>query len=506
MRVIPNNMTVRLSITLIAAGLFATTLVGCTSPDDPVETPTPATPATAGPSSDQPTPPVFSGDVGPRANTHEDPANGIYVSPDGNDATANGTIDSPYASINAALGAAQAGDTVVLRAGTYREGTSVRVRLPNITIKSRQGEWAIIDLTTFDSGADDESGVYFDVDSSGGTLQSVEVIGGFYAVALETKWDWGDPADRGGASNITIEDCVLHDSRYDVVKVKPNSNDVTIRHNEIFNSGTAFKLCDPDENTNAEGIDNVNGANMHVHNNHIHHICTNGVYAKGGATDAIIEYNRITDVNGAGILVGFDTSPEYFDTDVNPKYYENINGVVRNNLIVGAVLAGIGLYASKDAQVYNNTLVNVATGAYHSALYFGITYQDWEDYAGRPANVNPNIHHNVISQSSAVKRPMIEIRYADELGGLSALEGYPTMNNNCYYKAGGSATFVDTRPGSARPGRVLENANLAAWQSHISGDKDSLEVDPALDDDQIATNPQCAGVGITMPLTTNTVR
>ena len=438
------------------------------------------------------------GNIGPRANTYDDPADGIYVSPDGNDATATGSIDAPYKSINAALATAKPGNTIVLRGGTYREGMNVRVRKPNITIKSRKGEWAVIDLTTYNPGHNEDSGVYFypDPDVSGCKLQSVEVMGGYYAVALETRWDWGQ-ADRNGASDIIIEDCILHDSRNDVVKVKPNCNNVTIRYNEIYNSGTGFGAgdCTPDGRGNAEGIDNVNGDKMVVQNNYIHDICTNAIYAKGGATDVLIENNRIERINGAGILVGFDTSPEYFDLTANPQYYESIRCIVRNNLIINTVLSGIGLYAAKDARIYNNTLVNVATGVYHSAIYFGITYQDWEVYAGRPASVNPNIHHNMVCQPATVNRPMVEIRYANELGGLSALDGKPTMNHNCYYIAGKSATFTDRRPGS-----TLANAGLAAWQSHIGGDNGSLEVDPALDAYYMPANTQCAGMGIQIPL------
>ncbi|MCL1895042.1 MAG: right-handed parallel beta-helix repeat-containing protein [Clostridiales bacterium] len=433
-----------------------------------------------------------SGFAGPRANVYDDPEGGVYVSPDGNDASATGSIDAPYKSINAALADAQPGDTIILRSGVYREGINVRVRIPNITIKSAKGEWAVIDLTSPGPGADEDSGVYFDVDSSGGRLQCVEVMGGFYAVCMETKWDWGDPADRAGASGIIIEDCVLHDSRYDTVKVKPKCNDVTIRHNEIYNSGTAFAGGPKNGEDNAEGIDNVCGDGMVVQNNYIHDICSNAVYAKGGATDVLIENNWIEDAYGAGIMVGFDTSPEYFDLAANPQYYENIRGVVRNNLIVNTGWEGIGLYGSRDAQVYNNTLVNVVNGGqYHSAVYFGLTYQDWESYAGRPANANPAIQNNIVCQPNGIVRPMVEIRYSDELGGMSALDGKPVMDGNCYFIAGKSALFSDRRPGS-----VLEDAGFSAWQSHIGGEGGSLEADPALDGGYMPTNPQCAGMGL----------
>ena len=428
--------------------------------------------------------------LGPRANLHADPAGGIYVSPSGDDAAATGAIGAPYKSINTALSAAGPGDTLILRGGTYREGANVRVRVPNITIKSMQGELAIIDLTNYNPGNDEDSGVYFDVDSSGGKLQSVEVKGGFYAVCLETKWDWGQ-ADRSGASNIIIEDCILHDSRYDVVKIKPNCDNVVIRYNEIYNSGRAFTNSRHDGDENAEGIDNVNGNSMTVQNNYIHEIISNAIYAKGGARDALIENNLIENAYGAGIMVGFDASPEFFDQNANPEFYENIRGVVRNNLIIGTGWEGIGLYAAKDAQVYNNTLVNVDNGGlYHSAIYFGITMQDWESYAGRPASINPDIHHNIVSQPSGFDRQMIEIRYANELGGLPALKGNPAMSDNCYYVAGKDAAFTDNRPGSE-----LHGARLSAWQSHINGDAGSFEADPALGADYVATNPRCAGIG-----------
>ena len=439
------------------------------------------------------------GNVGPRGNTADDPANGIYVSPDGNDAVATGSIDAPYKSINAALTAAKPGDTVILRSGTYREGINVEVRKPNITIKSKKGEWAVIDLTTYNSGRDEDSGVYFRPEASGGKLQCVEVIGGYYAVCVETKWRWGGNDDWMAASDVIIEDCILHDSRYDVVKVKPNCNNITIRFNEIYNSGRAEvnKEYWLQGEANAEGIDNVNGDNMVVHNNYIHDIGGTGIYAKGGATDTIIENNIIENVYGAGIMVGFDPSPPWFDISVNPQYYENIRGIVRNNLIINVGWEGIGLYGSKDAQVYNNTLVNVDCGGlYHSAIYFGLTYQDWASHPGRPANVNPNIHHNIVCQPASFNRQMIEIRYSADLGGMSALSGNPTMSSNCYFIADKDARFTDRRPNS-----ILEAVGLSAWQAHIGGDDGSLEVDPVLGADYMASNPLCAGMGLQIALT-----
>ena len=453
------------------------------------------------------------GSVGPRAKTAaaDDPADGIYVSPTGNDTTGNGSKDNPYKSINFALGKAAPPATIILRSGTYKEGRDVRVRKSNITIKSAKGEWAIIDLTNYNSGHDEDSAIefYAENENTGGIvkdclLQSVEVMGGFYAICFETQWEWGN-TDRSGASNIIIEDCVLHDSTNDVVKIKPGCDNITIRYCEIYNSGRAYVgYSDFDTGErNSEGIDNVNGDEMYVHNNYIHDICSNGIYAKGGAMDALIENNIVERTYGAGILAGFDTSPQYFDKTVNSAYYENIRGIIRNNLVIDAGWEGIGLYASWGAKVYNNTVVNAVIGRrnYHSPIYFGIATQDWNNPGGCPPNVNPSIYNNIVSQPSTYKNRMIDIRYVNKgdvykTRDISALDGDPTMNNNCYYNAGRSATFTDNRPGS-----ILNNAGLTAWKTHIKGESGSIEVDPALDADYMPTNPLCEGMGILSILT-----
>ena len=88
---------------------------------------------------------------------------------------------------------------------------------------------------------------------------------------------------------------------------------------------------------------------------------------------------------------------------------------------------------------------------------------------------------------------MIEIRYADSYGGASALSGMPVMNDNCYYIDSRSASFNDNR-GSKFSG------GLAAWKSHISGENNSIEVNPSLDANYLPTNTQCAGMGIQFPL------
>jgi hypothetical protein len=406
-----------------------------------------------------------------------------HVSLSGNDETADGSADRPYRTLHRAVQDVVSNDTVLVHGGVYQEPNEIRLRVPGVTLRSYPGEWAIIDRTT---RGEWDSGIYFYVGSDYGALTCIEVIGGFYVVSTETQWDWGDPNDRSGASHLRIENTRLHGSFADVIKIKPNSDDIRIRYNEIFNSGVG----QPEDDCNAEGIDNVNGDRTLVAYNHIHDICSTGVYLKGGATDGVIEYNLIEQTGGAGILLGFDTSPEYFDTAVNPDDYENIRGIARYNLVRDTGWAGIGFYAAKDAQAYRNTILNAAA-IYHSPVYFGISYQDWEPEAGRPPNLNPSFRQNIVVSRAVARDPaLVDIRYAaNDLGGLSALEGNPTMSDNCYDRQAGAAEFRDQRTGWS--------GDLRAWQAHIQGDQGTYEGDPQLDAHNQPLNPACAERGYT---------
>ena len=399
---------------------------------------------------------------------------GIFVSPSGDNQSGDGTIEKPYKTIQHVLdNIAQSGDTIILRKGTYNE--EVRIRNPRITIRSKSDEWAKIAQPVTIDGNNVVIPVIFDVDSDGSKLQRIEVTGGFYGIMLFTKWEWGED-DRSGATDIVIEDCIIHDTGVDAIKVTPGSDNLIIRHCEIYNSGAGYPAGTPLEDMNAEGIDVVNADNVLIQDNYIHHTATTCVYLKGGARNGVIERVKAEHCGALGIVLGFDTSPEWFDLTENPDYYENINSIVRNNIVSDTNYAGIGLYASKNAQVYNNTIVNTAKLA-HSPIYFGLTYQDWDDNAKRPGNINPIIKNNIVLQEEDINSPCVSIRYSDDLGGMSALNGDVLMDYNVYYRASGSCTFVDMRPGS-----LLEDASFATWRGHIKGEANSMETDPMLND------------------------
>ena len=399
-----------------------------------------------------------------------------FVSTSGSDSTGNGTRAAPYRTLarvlSPAAGIVQSGDVVTLLATTANpvfNECDVRLRV-KLVLRSDSGQRAHIhcDIQTPDSVT-----IQIDPDASGSRLSNLEISGGrYYGIFLQTDWDSQGNRIGRGASNIVIEDVYVHDTGRDAIKITPKSDYVTIRRAEIARSGAGYPAGTPLDDKNAEGIDNVNGSFMIVEDSYIHDTATTGVYFKGGASDVIVQRNRIENAGIAGVLIGFDTSPEYFDTAVNPQYYEAIRGTVRNNVIRNANYAGIGLYAAQDSVVANNTVINTGRLG-HAALYFGVTFQDYEPGAGRPANRGVRLRNNLVQQQGG---DCVRIRYSDELGGLSGLAGRVDSDYNVFGATSGACVFADARPGS-----TLAGSSLGAWRTAMQADSASAEAVVALD-------------------------
>jgi hypothetical protein len=403
-----------------------------------------------------------------------------FVALDGDDDHGDGSIEKPYRSVgrvlSTSIGVVKPGDTVTLRGsgeGRYEE-CQLRLRMP-LTLRSAPGERAHVHC---DPSRPDTSVVQIDPEGSGSRVIGLELSGAqYYGVFLQSWWDRVGQADGQGASDVLLEDLHIHHTGRDGIKLTPKSNRVTIRGCHIHHTGALYPPGTPLERRNADGIDNVGAHQMRVEGCHIHDTATSGLYFKGGARDAYIVGNRIENVGMSGILVGFDTSEQYFDTAENPDYFESINARVQDNLVRGAAYAGIGLYASSGAVVRNNSLIDTAREG-HAALYFGVAFQDWEAAAKRPPNRGALIERNLVLQSD---RPCVVIRWSHELDGLSGLSGPTGMDYNLFHDRQGACRFSDNRPTR----KLVAAAGLERWQAHSEGDAGSLET---------AFEPDAAGV------------
>ncbi|MCF8247881.1 MAG: right-handed parallel beta-helix repeat-containing protein [Saprospiraceae bacterium] len=389
-----------------------------------------------------------------------------YVAPNGNDNN-SGSLASPFKTIPAAIEAASPGDIIELRNGNY-VSNEIRVTKSNLTIRSYAGEWAVITAPT--NVEDIASCIWYnEPDVVGGTLERLEIVGGYYyGVSFETNWDWGEPT-RNGASNITIRNCKIHDTGRDCIKIKPACNNIQILSCELYNSGVGISNSVANGGPNAEGIDNVNGDGMVVRNCYIHDISTSGVYVKGGVKDCFIEENLIYNVQEGGILLGFYTDAEYFDQDgTNPAFYECQYSLARNNIVYNTGGAGIGFFAARNCSAYNNTVVT-ASPQFHAPLYLspGEIWID-DNTTLTPPNFNIQAYNNIFVDQSGTGDEDYTVQIRE--GGMS---GTNLIDRNIYQKTNGTAKFDD--------GVSWPALTFSQWKSQMGFDANSQEANPKLD-------------------------
>ncbi|HMQ49475.1 MAG TPA: right-handed parallel beta-helix repeat-containing protein [Saprospiraceae bacterium] len=387
----------------------------------------------------------------------------IYVATNGNDA-AQGTFNQPLRTIPAAIEIAVSGDVIELRGGQYTS-EEIRINKSNLTIRSYAGEWAVIAAPVNDENI--ASCIWYnDPEVTGGTLERLEITGGYYyGVSFETNWDWGLP-ERRGASNIVLRQCKIHDTGRDCVKIKPACQNIQIISCELYNSGIGPANSAANGGPNAEGVDNVNGDGMLVRNCYIHNISTSGVYVKGGASNCIVEENLIYGTFEAGILLGFYTDADFFDQDgSNPAYYECQYSIARNNIVYGTGGAGIGFFAARNCSAYNNTVIT-GSGDFHAPLYFspGDIWID-ENTTLHPANFNIEVYNNIFLDQSGTSEDEYTVQVRE-----GAFSGSSFIDYNIYHKTSGAAQFDD--------GVSWPALNFEVWRSQFGFDTHSQEANP----------------------------
>ncbi|MFZ5950511.1 MAG: hypothetical protein ACOYXC_07385 [Candidatus Rifleibacteriota bacterium] len=168
-----------------------------------------------------------------------------FVATNGSDSSGDGTISRPFKTIRHTLSEkAEPKDIITLRSGIYNE--EVRVRKPEITIRSMENEWAAIATPVNIDDSDPVVTVTFDVGSKGSRIERVEITGGFYGVFFFSEWDWDDtPLDNDAAKKISITNCRIHDTGRDAIKLPAGCDDILIQNCEIFNS-TVFVIFSAD--------------------------------------------------------------------------------------------------------------------------------------------------------------------------------------------------------------------------------------------------------------------
>lgn len=426
----------------------------------------------------------------------------------GNDANAGTGAGSPWATIQHALDTVSPGDVINIAATgvSYEQSAALSIRAANLTLQGYGTGMPVIDLP-WQSAASPTVNIAVEVDADNdgwdplteeayytriGTianaafntrLRGLEISGGYFAVKVSDFWiglgnEGEDKPYHGyfrtgfGATGVTIEDCNLHDSAYDVVKLTPGCDNSAIRRSNIHDSGQADRR---DNTYNAEGIDAVNVDDALVEDCQVYNTTTNGIYYKGGSQRTLIQRNYVHDVGTgySGIILGQDADWFWFDQSVeDDAFFESVDGTAQNNIVANCSGAGIMAWAAQNAKILNNTLIDVG-----SSTRAGIQIaSQGPDFNGdnEPdivrASEGVTILNNIISMTGGVigpeqhvGRPVISIN----VGGLEAGE-WPAVDYNVYYipsmqlNDGAHAYFEDKRTGAP-----AYYESLAEWRSAL---------------------------------------
>ena len=350
-------------------------------------------------------------------NTDKDrPLYTLYVSETGNDDN-EGTIDSPFRTINAALDMAKPGTTVYVREGSYTEN----VYFPEsgsegkyITLRNYPGEKPVIKGTGENDGAiielDGHDYIHIEglemCDYSAKWCYGIIFAGGENHIIIKNntihniKCSQPDDPDNSGANAIllfgeTVEPIsnvyIGENNVYDLVtgwceaiSVTANCEYINVINNSVYNStniGIDFYGNNADGYCPVEELNQPRyaiAAGNEVSNCVCDYATCYGLYVDG-ARDIVIE-NNISHHNQGGIEIGSEERNENYTVK---------NIVVRNNIVYsnsenGITVGGWNDGSSKgdplsgvvyDTKVYNNTVVNNAeswSGQLHIAMVNGL--------------------------------------------------------------------------------------------------------------------------------------
>ena len=167
-------------------------------------------------------------------------------------------------------------------------------------------------------------------------------------------------------TNITIQDCTIHDISNSGIYVRLNGSGVIVKNNEIFNIGQIDITGDRSGITvgNASG-NHITGPIL-IEGNHIYNLNpptqTNAMSQPiviDESDDSIIRYNRIHDHNKGGIVVSGDQTSGDGHVNKTEIYYNLIYNMNVDDVTQTGTQVGIYVNNVDDSEIYNNTLYNL---------------------------------------------------------------------------------------------------------------------------------------------------
>lgn len=273
------------------------------------------------------------------------PAAEVFVAPNGNDQTGDGSAARPFATLGRAARAARPGTAIRLRAGVHAGGAFVE----NLRGAADAPIWL--------GGAPGEARPVIE-----GGGEALHLVRPAYLVVhdLEVRRttanginadDGGATADAAAAHHLVFRGLDIHDvggtGNQDCLKLS-GVYDVDVRE-------SAFRACGG--GGSGSGIDIVGGHRVRVARSRFQGMAGNAVQAKGGSTDIEVWANEMRDAGGRAVNMGGSTGFTFFRPPLGA-----VNAEARDVRVIANVIAGgdapVAYVGCVDCLVAHNTLVD----------------------------------------------------------------------------------------------------------------------------------------------------
>lgn len=275
-----------------------------------------------------------------------------YVAPNGNN-SANGSIGSPWDTLEYATSRMSGGDTLYVRGGTYNEvfdlyGPDGTAANPTI-IRNYPGETPVFDNGNPSGSAHALYGVNWYV-LSGLTIRNI----GLGLIVWET------------CSNVVLTNLTVYNTGHQSIFIYQQSHHIQVLNSVIHGAGVA---------SNGEGL--YIGCNDFVDNTHditirgntIYDTSSEGIELKPGTYNCVVENNTLYTCNKGG--GGFGAGGGCIEVDENSdvSYYNgNANHIIRGNRIYDTV---IGIRMARGGRCYNNIIYGASESGIEVNTDFG---------------------------------------------------------------------------------------------------------------------------------------
>lgn len=354
----------------------------------------------------------------------------IFVAKTGSDLTGTGAEGAPYFTVYKALSNVVAGGTVLIKAGAYSEN--------NLSISNFSGSAASVTRIAAYPGdapviVGPGSGAFTIVASSYITLSDL-IISNFDRIVDVSA----------GSSFVTVSNCVLHDSKFEAVRVASlpgttATHDVTLANNQVYNAGSLGSAGEGFGigSAPASGIDNA--YKVIVRSNLVYATKSEGVELRAGTHDCLIEGNTFTncctvdalrtiEINGA---TNYPSTPNHVIRgnilhDTRSPIRAGTGCLVYNNIIYNLIGLENAIYINNTAndsywrRIYNNTMDVLASRAISNAA-------GTVDVKG---NIGPNLTGNLVTgagyYSNAAGHDFHLVMGAPPVGAAPNVYGYVT--------------------------------------------------------------------------------